>query len=582
MKKILFTSILISASLVSVAQTLPEAIKKTDNELFENASADYRALINKEAAKGENYFYYGENFFKNGILDSRVELIDSANFYFKKGSEVNATNALNYVGLGKVLLYKNNVNDAKAQFFKATSISQSKNAEVMRRLSEAWLSTDNKNADEAIKCAELAIKLDAKNPEGFIYLGDAQLEKTPADGGPAIKSYKAATVLNPKNTRGILREGSLYQRGRNYQLALDKYKEAIAIDPSFAPAYREIAWLYYLAGQQNKSIENWKKYLELNNSDFARYRFVSALFKGKQYAEAVTEYESLKKNNFKNLYLERVAAYCYYEMGDKTDKEAYNKGQKALSDFFNTAGPNFKYIADDYKYKGLLLVKTGKDSLGVIEMEKAATLDPAAAKDIYSEIAASYYKGKKYDKVIEYLDKKTASDANSLNINDYFNLGRAYYNKATPAFNEAVTTKDAKIKSAKEAEAIPLLIKADSAFSGLVRKNEKWAVAPMWRGRSNSLLEILTKKEKDGLAKPYYEKVIAIVKPEERTGSYKKEYTEALEYLGAYYVNIADKAKADEMWNAVKAIDPNNQKQLNYFNPKPQGGAKPGAGTKKP
>ena len=84
-------------------------------------------------------------------------------------------------------------------------------------------------------------------------------------------------------------------------MALDKYNEALAIDNTYAPAYREIAELYFLAGKSSKSIESWKKYLELNNSNFARYRFLSALFKNKQYSEAISEYENLKKTNF-NIY----------------------------------------------------------------------------------------------------------------------------------------------------------------------------------------------------------------------------------------------------------------------------------------
>lgn len=550
------------------AQTLPDAVKKSENELFDSAELDLKSLITKQPTQGDNYFYLGDNFFRSGLLDKQTDFIDSAEFYFKKGIEVNATNGLNYVGMGKVFLFKNNLNDAKAQFFKASSISQNKNAEVARQTSEAWLATETKSADDAITAANLAVKLDPKNPESHIVLGDALLEKTPADGGPVIKAYKAATALNPKNTKGILREGKLYQRGRNYQLALDKYNEALAIDNTYAPAYREIAELYFLAGKSSKSIESWKKYLELNNSNFARYRFLSALFKNKQYAEAINEYENLKKTNFNSLYLERLAGYSYYEMGNKTDKEAYNKGIKALNDFFTAAGPNFKYITDDYKYKGLLLVKTGQDSLGIIELENTIKKDPSSAKDLYTEIASIYYKLKKYDQVVNTIDKKTAIDVNSLNNNDYFNAGRAYYNISLPLFNAFVTSKDAKVKAAKEAEALPLLIKADSAFSGLVRKNPSWATAYTWKGRVNALVEILEKKEKEGLAKPWYEKVIATIKPEEKTASYKRDYIEALEYLGAYYVTINDKAKADETWNLVKEADPNNAKQLLYFKKK--------------
>ncbi len=562
----------------SFAQTLQDAITKTDNERFESAAIDFRALIAKEPNKGENYFYFGENYFLNGITDKNDALIDSAKLFYTKGIELNATNPLNYVGLGKVFLAKNNVTDAKTQFFKAASVAQNKNAEVMRQTAKAWLSTDNKNVDEAIIQANMAIKLEPKNAENYIILGDAQLEKTPADGGPAIKSYKMATVLNPKSPKGILREGKLYQRGRNYQLALEKYKEAIILDPNYAPAYREIAELYYLAVQNAKSIENWKKYLELNNSDQARFRFIQALFRNKQYSEVINQGETLKKGGFSNYTIERLMGYGYYEMGNKTDTAAFTKGYKSITKFFELTAPisDFKYLPTDYKYKGLLLSKTGKDSLGVIEMEKAATLDPTSAKDMYSEIAGIYYKSKRYAKVIIYLDKKKTIDAASLNNTDYFNLGRAYYNTALPLFNEAMNTKDTKIKTAKEIEALPILTNADVAFDSLVKKNPSWITAYIWRGRTNSLSEILLKKEKNGMGKVHYEKVLSIVKPEEKTTTYKKETIEALEYLGSFYVTASDKTKADEIFNQLKEIDPNNPKVKNYFNPKNTGVVKPG------
>lgn len=543
------------------AQSLQDAITKTENERYEAAAADYRALIAKEGSKGDNYFHYGENFFKRGD-------IDSANIFYAKGTELSPTYPMNFIGLGKVLLSKNDVNGAKTQFFKATSISQSKNAEVFRRIAEAWLATDYKNPDEAITAANMAIKLDGKNPENFIVLGDAMLEKNPSDGGGPIKQYKQATTLNPKSAKGIIREGKLYQRGRNYQLALEKYKEAEAIDATYAPAYREKAELYFLAGQSAKSIENWKKYLEFNNSDYARYRYMSALYTNKQYSEAVKEYEGLKSNGFNNLYLERLAGYSYAEMGDKTDKEAYNKGLTAINKFFEMATPNFKYIANDYKYKGILLSRTGKDSLAFLEMDKAIALDPAFAKDIYTEMGMIAYRSKKYDKVASIIEKKMSTDA--LNNNDYFNYGRANYNLGQNKLIEASSIKDAKAKAAKEAEAQPFMVKADSAFAGLIRLNPNWVTAYTWRGRSSSLINFDS-------AKPYYEKVLAVVKPEEKTGSYKKDVVEAYEYLGSYYVNTKDKANADATFTSLKEIDPNNIKVQNYFNPKaPQ---KP-AGTK--
>src|ERR1700741_2359125 len=216
MKKVITISAGILLASTSFAQTLQDAMTKTDNERFAAAAADFRALIAKEPAKGENYFYYGENFLKKGDLDS-------ANIFYQKGTEVNATYPLNYVGLGKVLWYKGNTSDAKAQFYKAATLGANKNAEVMRRTAEAYINAENKNLDEALNLLNAAIKIEPKNPENYILKGDALLEKNPTDGGAPIKEYSKATELNPKSAKGILRQGKLYQRGRNYQLALDLY-----------------------------------------------------------------------------------------------------------------------------------------------------------------------------------------------------------------------------------------------------------------------------------------------------------------------------------------------------------------------
>jgi len=180
------------------------------------------------------------------------------------------------------------------------------------------------------------------------------------------------------------------------------------------------------------------------------------------------------------------------------------------------------------------------------------------------------YRGKKYDKVSSIIERKIALDAKALNNTDYFNYGRANYNLGQKKLEEANNLKDAKAKPAKEAEAMPFLVKADSAFAGLIRLNVNWVTAYTWKGRSSSIIGF-------DYGKPFYEKVLSTVKPEERTGSYKKDVVEAYEYLGSYYLNKKDKANADANFTALKEIDPTNQKAIYYFNPpktpqKPAGG----------
>lgn len=583
MKRYAFTTFAAFVSITSFAQTLQEIVKKTDNENFDAAAADFRNLIAKEPSKGENYFYFGENYFKRGDIDSAI-------IFYLKGAEVNATSPLNYIGIGKVELSKGKINEAKANFFKGNTLGLNKSAELFRRNAEAWLVTETKNADEAILLINSAIKLEPKNPENYVLLGDAQLEKNPTDGSAPIKSYKTATTLNPKSAKGILREGKLYQRGRNYQLAIDKYKEAITIDPTFAPGYRELAEVYSQYGQHAKAIDYWKKYLELNNSDDARYRFMSALFSNKQYQDAIGEYDGLKKQGYKSLYLERLAGYSYYEVGNKTDPDAYNKGMIAIDNFFQMAGPNFKYLYNDYKYRGLLFSKLAKDSLAVLEMEKAIALDPKASAEILSDIANIYMKSKKYDKASAALERKMNGEAKNLNNNDYFTLGKAYFYSGIGVQKEINEAKEALLKKkkpsdtpeikAKELDAMNLFVKADTSFSRLTQLTPTWPLGYFWRGRANSYLD---PKNEKWLAKPHYEKLVSLVKPEERSGTYKSNVIEASEYLGDYYVNnkeAKDKIKADGYWNAVKELDPTNEKAKYYFAPPKASAPKPTA--KKP
>ncbi len=551
----------LALTVISTAQTLQDAILKTENERYEAAASDFVNLTTKEAGKGENYFYYGENFFAN-------EDLDNANTQYQKGSEVNATYPLNYVGLGKVLWYRGKEADAKTMFFKAASLGANKNTDVMRKTAEAYIYAPNKNLDEAIKLLNEAIKLDPKNARNYILLGDAQLEKNPTDGSAPIKSYQKASELNPKSTLGILREGKLYQRGRNYQLALDFYNKAIGVDPNFAPAHREIAEVYMMAAKPAKAIESWKKYLELNNSNDAKYRYMTALFYNKQYTEAITVGEELVKSGYTNPFIYRLLGWAYGEMGNKNDTTAYSKGLRSLNQFFDLTKDkaNFKYLPGDYKYKGMLLSKTGKDSLGTLELEKAIALDPVANCDLYGDIARIWTKAKNYPKSIAAFEKK-ATCTKGLDGQDYFDFGKAYYFAGGAILRQAAAIKDAKARPAKEAEATPFFVKADTAFSRLMLLKPTFPAGYFWKGRVETYLD---PKNELWLSKPHFEKALEIIKPEEKTGSYKSNIIEAYEYLG-YYHFVQNKNKinpeSDKYFNELKTMDPANEKAKNYFNP---------------
>jgi tetratricopeptide (TPR) repeat protein len=539
MKYIIATGLVITLFNQNIhSQTLQEAISKTENERYEAAAADFKSLITKEPNKGENYFYYGENYFKNDDLDSALIM-------YKKGAEISAMYPLNHIGIGKVYLWQGKETDANTNLFKGKTLAEDKSNKNVKAISfikiaDAYTKAPVlKNLPEALKLITEATKIDGKNPEAFILWGDALLEQNPTDGGPAIKQYDKAFELDKKSVKAITRKGKLYERGRNYTEALKFYKEAEGIDATFAPAYREKAEIFIKANRYKEAIENYKKYLELNNSPSARVRFAYALFLAKQYQDAVSEIEQIiNKDANSSPYLFRVLGYSYFEITDKTDKEAYKKGSNAMITFFEkTKDKNFKYIPDDYKYLGLLYSKTGQDSLGAIEIEKAITLDSVGNCELWGDIGKIWVKAKRYSKAITAYNKKS-SCTKGLTGQDNYDLGRAYY----------YGPKD--------------MTMADTCFAKLTIASPSYPVGYFWRGKANLQLDI---KNEKWLAKPHFEKALELVKPEERGGSYKTNVIEACEYLGYYHVKQKDNAKAKEYFQIVSTLDPNNKKAKDFL-----------------
>ena len=526
----------LSIALGSVAygQTLEDAIKKTDNERFELAGIEFKTLIAKEPTKADNHFYYGENFRLQGELDSAL-------IEWKKSSTVDPLSPIGMIGNGKLLWYQGDTAAARQQFIAACKITKHKNAEVMRQAGATYTYAPIKNLNAAIAILTDAIKLDPTNIEGYLILGDALLELTPSNGSPAIAQYNKALTIDTKNCKGIVRKAKLYQRSQNYEAADLLYKEAQALDPTYAPSYRENAELYTLFNKHSKAVENWRKYLELNNSDEARYRFATALFSGKKYCEAITELVALQTNGFVNFYTRRMLTYSLYECNPESKKEINQQGI-AESDLFFSIVPNEKIIASDYKYRGLHYTKLESDSLAILQFEKAIEFDKEKGPELYGEIGKLHMKAKKYDLVIKAYEAKMLGVYSNLNVAEHYELGRAYY----------FGPKNYSL--------------ADSSFKQVNERSPAFAFGYLWRARSSYKMDSGNIR---WAAQVYYETFLEKLTPEEKTNANNKStQIEAAKYLGDYYVNSKegkDFAKAKTFWKIVETLEPTDKQAKAFF-----------------
>jgi tetratricopeptide (TPR) repeat protein len=513
-KKLFYLTILVGFITSAKAQTLKEAIKLSENEQYDDATRVLKELIAGAYKNGEYYYFLGENYFNQGILDS-------ANRYFEKGIDVDPNNPLNYVGLGKMEWYDARFNGAKAHFDKALTMSEKRNVRVLTQIAKVYTQADKKELDAAQKLLEDAKKIENKNTEIPLLMGDVALEN--GDGSKAVEYYKVAQELDKKSSLATLRIGQLYGRARNYSLAFEYYQNAANIDSSFAPAYREQAELYYRAGQFERAKQKYRKFLELssNNSE-ARRRYASFLFLNKDYDEAINQLQMVRKVDTSFNVVNRLLAFSYFETAK------YPEALNFSNLFFlrQTVEKN-KLLADDFAYKGKILSKLGQDTLGVVSLERAVKMDTSKS-ELYGEIANIYLKMKKNPEAIKYFEQKIKSKR-QLASTDYYNIGKAYY------FNKEYT-------------------KADTSFGTFIALQPKLFNGYLWKARTKSAMD---PDNKLGLAKPFFEKYIERVVDREKE---KRDLIDAYLYLGSYYYAAKDNANSKMCYQKVLELEPKNEK----------------------
>ncbi len=529
----LFISFLIVTN--SFSQSLTDAIKLSESEQFEKASSIFQTLIQRDPTKGENYFFYGENYFKQEILDSAFKVIDldSTRFAYEKGLQKNPGNPLNYIGLGKVLWFNKKNEEAKKQFYnamqiisplnKTASFTGKEKALVYLKIAECYIKAKNKDLPEAINLLNKALKEEKDNPEIYIQMGDAILEQNTSDATQAIEQYKKAYELDKKSCKALLRIGQLYNRARNLPEAVKNYDEAIKVDPNFAPAYREKAEAFYKGKQYETAINNYKTYLGLNSGSISsQIRYASFLFLNKKYPEAITAILDIQKQSSSPIFLYRLLAYSYFETGNCPDASI------AIEQFFKQADPK-KILSSDYEYYGKILSKCQKNDSLAIEKLKMALSQDSNKVELNGDIASAYLKLKKYNEAVDFFNRKIKGG--KADANDYYNLGRAFF--YSKQFG-----------------------KADTSFIQIITLQPTLATGYFWRARANSGLDPDTKK---GLAKPLYEDFLLKLKPEEIEKN-KSNVVEAHEYLGYYFMLQKDYPNAKCHWQKIRDLDPSNEK----------------------
>lgn len=500
---------------------LKAAIKLTNGEQFEKASATYKTMLAKDGMNAETWFYFGENLFA-------AEKLDSAETLYKKGWEVNPKNPLNQLGIAKVQRVRGKMSEAQTSMDAAFNLFNEKGVKIKDELkarvyteaAEVLLEGTQKNTQKAIEYANKALELDEANVAAYMVKGDALFEADALNATEPLNAYKKAAELDKTSAKALERAAYMYYRGRIYKSAIQYYTDALKIDANFAPAYSGRGDAYYYNNQPEDAIKDYQKYLELNKGNVtARKRYIGFLIVNKKYDEAQNEITSLEKTIGKeDPILNRLKGYALYEKGN------YQGALDALL-FFTSKYQGDKINTTDYEYLGRAYGKTGNDSLMAQYFEKVLRMDYKNKQALATEMTALYKEKKNYKKQAYWYQLKTK--LGSKDVNDYFYLGRtAYY--------------------------AGLYEKSDSAWTEYIKTMGH--VADGYFGKAQAQ-QGMDPKNETWLAKDTYLTAISKVKLPDEQDKYKKTLESAYYYLGNYF-SIAEKnnGKAKCYYNKVVAL----------------------------
>ncbi len=511
--KVSFAFVFTLLAVVASAQEaeIKSALRSIEQDKKKQAIETLQKAIVTYPAAAQLYYHLG-----HAQLVSKDQA--AAKESFDKGVAANPKEPLNYVGQGHILVLEKKSAQAKPLFDRALGFGK-KNIATLQAIGEAELA-DKATVKDALALLTRAKELDANDFNTLLLLGDAYM--TENQGGSCASAYEDAATKNPKSAAPWYRHSQLFMRSKNIPIVEEDLLKAVAIDPEFALAHKELARLYYLKKEGATAVKHYQAYLKLTDSPEKDYQLLNGfyLFMAKDYTKANEEFKALSQKPNVTPTLLRYYAKSLYEADNLAES------QKIFEQYLSSKKDSLK--ASDYSNYAELLQKQKKDSLAALAFHKSLELDKNQPKVL--EILVKYYfQTKKYNQCST-MSRALISTRKVALAPDYYTFGRSlYFEQKYP--------------------------QADSAFAKLIELQPKITLGYLWAARSKAAQD---EELKDALAKPYYEKVIEIgsATPEKN----KNDLIAAYQYMGSYHLLKQENQIAKGYFEKVLALNPEDER----------------------
>jgi len=433
------------------AQNVNEGRRLTRNEQYEDAGNVFNNLISAKPKVGDAYYYGGINDLQRGDTLAAAAIFD-------KGLLNSPKFTLTNVGKGHLLLRQGKVAEAELLFAIALKAKKKSKLLAYKEVARAYLMVTEGSRIRLVSYATKALEYlnsadNLEDNEVQLLIGDAYAIISPMDLGRAVEQYQISSSKNAKDPLPRLREALVYQKAKNFETAMERINQAIALDVDFAPAYRQKAELFADMGSvetklnqkklfRDSAVMFYREYLKRNNNLSARRMFVQSLFVNQEYDECIKEGLKLQgEKEYPNIW--GVLAYAIVQKNDTSS--ALN--QNGLGYFEKYEEKHVKprnrgLSAAEMYYKSILLFRTGSKAASFGLMSKALS-DTANTNAAWYDIGFDlFYKSGNYTEALKIIELKETKVGKLYSKDMYYKaqcmtqLGR--YSDAIATFKEII------------------------------------------------------------------------------------------------------------------------------------------------
>lgn len=530
----LFAASLAALAMSASAQTHMEGAEYYKADQLDNAKELLLRNLNNSGTDKAIANYY------LGLIAIDENKLDEAQKYFEAGVQANPDYGYNYIGLGGLALKKGDKKAAEDQFKKGEGLIK-KDAAAEIAIARAYYDADPVlYAKEIEKRVAKARKINLQSPAIYIFEGDQEKDKK--NWGGAAGKYEMAKSYDSNATEAYVKYANLYTQV-NPQYAITMLKELLSVNPTSALGQRELANAYYNKKDYADAAREYGVYVKNPNhfkQDEDRYAFL--LFYSQDYKNGydyATQLLASNPGNFTARRYQFMNAANLPEMADQLVPMA-----EELLAAHNANPTANKFAAIDFTLIAEEFTKAKRTDEAMAVLQEAMNEMPENA-NFDKQLAMTYLEANNFSGASDTFEGYIAKLENP-DFNDYSQ-------QATFSFYAGVENKQDDPAKAEDyfKKTYDYATKMEAALPGNYRPYKIYGDIAMQRATSDA--EVKT------AAFPMYSEAAVLIEKSEDPSRYARDAKTIYNYLGNYYLDQKDVAKAKENFNKYLQYDPDNE-----------------------